>query len=108
MKTICASFSNSWIWSEDSCAAKRPASGLAPQPRPEVRDVPICSLLSVSVVERCCASVLRARKSTPVIWELFWGGKEGERRDQRPFRTEWGKGEKTRIEMKKCNLDSPF
>mmetsp|Transcript_3648 Transcript_3648/g.6909 ORF Transcript_3648/g.6909 Transcript_3648/m.6909 type:complete len:207 (+) Transcript_3648:727-1347(+) len=65
MNTMCASLIFSKISSLDSSAAILPASGLAPHPSPAVTLWPICSLLSVSVVERCCASVLTARNSTP-------------------------------------------
>ena len=67
MKTMWASPRSSVICSRDSSAARRPASGFAPQPRPEVSSVPIWRRFSVRVVARCWASVFRARKSTPVI-----------------------------------------
>jgi len=59
------------ICSRDSSAASRPASGFAPQPSPEVRVDPICMRFSVRVVERCCASVFRVRKSTPVYYDSW-------------------------------------
>lgn len=57
------------IASLDSSAARRPASGLAPHPRPEVSSVPIWRRLGDRDVERCCASVLSARNSTPALMD---------------------------------------
>ena len=50
MKTMSAPASASAMSSRDSSAALRPTSGLAPAPRPRVRSVPMCTLISASEI----------------------------------------------------------
>lgn len=81
----------------------RPASGLAPQPRPSVTLFPSCSRLSVSVVDRCCASVLHTMNSTPlrlraIILLTVWDRQEGGRERGREGRSAWGGENWTREE----------
>ena len=65
MNTMSAPASASWMSSRLSSAALRPISGLAPAPRPRVRSVPICTLMSASEIASAWASVLMATNSTP-------------------------------------------
>ena len=67
MNTMSAPARASAMSSRDSSAALRPTSGLAPAPKPRVRSVPMCTLMSASEIARACASVLIATNSTPRI-----------------------------------------
>ena len=50
INTMSAPASASAMSSRDSSAALRPTSGLAPAPRPRVRSVPMCTLISASEI----------------------------------------------------------
>ena len=56
------------IRSVSSSAAWRPLSGMAPQPRPLVSLVPICSFMDACELRRAWMSVLAAMNSTPPIF----------------------------------------
>src|SRR3954451_7107493 len=55
------------IWSYASSAARRPISGSAPDPRPSVNSLPMCTFVGASLIWSCWISVFTATKSTCVI-----------------------------------------
>src|SRR5262245_21192797 len=66
-KTMSDPRSTRFSWSYASSAARLPISGSAPEPRPSVSSLPICTLTGASLIWSCWMSVLTATKSTCVM-----------------------------------------